>query len=119
MRVPNSWYNYHGIKLNTEQCTRNTIMKNSMRVINIDFCFQCKYQEEMFGTPENQWGWEDIYLIKIEYHASEKPLQNSKTNSICSSKVNVSNNQKNIPYHTSFKKNTIKFLGFYIKNSSF
>ncbi len=34
------------------------------------------------------------------------------------SKVNVSNNQRKIPYHAfNFILNVIKFLGFYIKNS--
>ncbi len=32
-------------------------------------------------------------VVKVEYHANEK-LQNSEKNSICWSKVNVSNNKK-------------------------
>ncbi len=41
---------------------------------------------------------------------------------MCWSKVNVCNNhdnEKNIPYHASLKKNDIKFIGLYIKNSNF
>ncbi len=44
-----------------------------------------------------------ISSIKVEYHANENPLQNSETNSICWSMVNVSNNQKLIiPYNANF-----------------
>ncbi len=42
-------------------------------------------------------------LLKVEYHANENPLQNSEKNSICWSKINVSDNQKRIiSYHASF-----------------
>ncbi len=34
-------------------------------------------------------------LIKVEYHANENPLKKSEKISICLSKVNVSNNEKN------------------------
>ncbi len=40
--------------------------------------------------------------LKVEYHAYENPLKNYDKNSICWSTANVSNNQKIIPYHTSF-----------------
>ncbi len=41
--------------------------------------------------------------IKVEYHANENPLKYSEKDNICWSKVNVSNNQKNIKcYHASF-----------------
>ncbi len=45
--------------------------------------------------------------IKVEYHANENPLKKSENNSICWSKVNVSNYQKTI---------TMPVLGFYIEN---
>ncbi len=41
--------------------------------------------------------------LKVEYHANENPLKYFEKYSICGSKVNVSNNQKNIiPYHAIF-----------------
>ncbi len=43
--------------------------------------------------------------FKVEYHANakyENPLQFSDKNSMYWSKMNVSNNGKNIPYHASF-----------------
>ncbi len=56
--------------------------------------------------------------LKVEFHANENPLNNSEKNSICWSKVNVSNNKK-ATYRASVFLNAIKFLGFYIKNCSF
>ncbi len=32
-------------------------------------------------------------FIQVEYHANENPLKNSEKNSMCWSKVNLSNNQ--------------------------
>ncbi len=49
--------------------------------------------------------------IKVEYHANENPLKYSEKNSICWSKVNVTNNQQiTIPYNASWVLlNAIKF----------
>ncbi len=52
-------------------------------------------------------GW--MNLPKGEYHTNENPLKNSEKNSIFWSKVNVSNNQKKIPYHASLKKMSLNF----------
>ncbi len=44
-----------------------------------------------------------FFILKFEYHADENPIKNAEKNSICWSKVNVSNNQnKIIPYHIVF-----------------
>ncbi len=52
---------------------------------------------------DQQWGRTDGHLdltqfrmsdIKVEYHANENPLNNSEKNSICCSKVYISNNKK-------------------------
>ncbi len=61
------------------------------------------------------------YSIKVEYHADENPLKNSEEINIWWSKVNVSNNQKQIiPYHASLKKMLLScFFKFLVVFSSF
>ncbi len=57
--------------------------------------------------------------VKVDYHSNENPLKISEKNSICWSKVIVSNNnnkKEHLPMLV-FKTNAIKFLGVYIKNS--
>ncbi len=58
-------------------------------------------------------------MVKVEYHGNENLLKNSEKNGICWLKINVPNNQKNKLTTQVFFLNAIKFLGFYIKNSSF
>ncbi len=54
--------------------------------------------------------------FKVKYHPNENPLQNSEKITYVSQRLMypIINNNKTLPL---VKKNAIKFLGFYIKNS--
>ncbi len=57
-------------------------------------------------------------IIKVEYHVNENPLKNSEKIAYIVQKLMYPKIKKNT-CHASLKKNGIKILGFYIKNSSF
>ncbi len=47
----------------------------------------------------SHWNIPQKIPFKVEYHANENPLTNSEKNNICRSKINITNNLKNI-YNT-------------------
>ncbi len=61
-----------------------------------DYYYQFVVPIKVYGCPIKYMVCDTICLINVEYHANENPLKNSGKNSICWSKINLSNNQKRI-----------------------
>ncbi len=70
--------------------------------------------------PAIKWlqKWWLVTPFKVEYHAHENPLKHSEKIAYVG-QGSMYPIMKKKPYHASFFFNVIKFLGFYIKNSSF
>ncbi len=70
----------------------------------------------MYFQINNRMSHTSGQMVKDEYHANENPLKMSEINNICWSKINVSNNQKNIiPHHASFFLMPLSFYVFTLK----